>query len=145
MIPGPSLQGSFRDPGVHCLSQLWLGTHLQSALSGCGGLGPGHVFLKCARRVSRAARLQVTDTGTWSAEVPASAPCAHGRGQAGLLPGLRLLRPDSHSWGLQSFLRWLGPEAPASLIPFQHFPGFLSHLKREAGRWQSPGHADFNL
>lgn len=23
----------------------------------------------------------------------------------------------------------------SSLIPFQHFPGFLSHLKKEAGCW----------
>lgn len=30
----------------------------------------------------------------------------------------------------------LGLQTSASLIPFQHFPVFLSDLKREAGCWQ---------
>lgn len=63
MIPGPHLQGSLRDPGVHCLNFgcSWqsskelhklpnAGDPPPSVLSGCGGLGPRHVFLKCARR-----------------------------------------------------------------------------------------------
>lgn len=42
---------------------------------------------------------------------------------------------DGHFPG-SPFFPPLGREASASLIPFQHFPGFLSHLKRKAGCWQ---------
>ena len=56
-------------------------------------------------------------------------------GRRAPLQALLPLRGDGDFSGSPSLPR-LGREPSASLIPFQHFPGFLSPLKREAGCWQ---------
>lgn len=120
MIPGPYLQGSFRDPGVHCLSQLWL---LMAVIQGASqtsqcrgptsispirmwGAGTGMCFLNVPGAPNEPPGCRSLTQRLVCGGFCTSALCPRGRGRQDF-PRPAPAPAGQSLLGVQSFLRWL--------------------------------------